>query len=139
MLMGRKVLEALLVFQKVNVQMTILELKPKKTDKKLAIDDPSLEEQKIPFIEMDQAYRALNYENIHKELSENKALVKMTEGHEDGNGGGSSGSESDPSEDNLDEAEIAELVPLKPSSSNGKKKTLEKKKPLPEVKPPKKK
>lgn len=53
MLMGRKVLEALLVFQKVNVQLTILELKPKKTDKKASIEDASLEEQKIPFIEMD--------------------------------------------------------------------------------------
>lgn len=44
----------------------------------------------------------MNYDSIHKELSDNKALVKMTEGHEDGNGGGSSGSESDPSDDNLD-------------------------------------
>lgn len=45
----------------------------------------------------------MNYESLHKELSDNKALVKMTEGrNEDGNGGGSSGSESDPSDDNLD-------------------------------------
>jgi len=49
----------------------------------------------------------LNYENIHKELNENKQLIKMTEGKEDGEGGGSSGSESDPSEDNMEKDEIA--------------------------------
>lgn len=58
----------------------------------------------------------------------------MTEGAEEGDGNGSSGSESDPSEDNLEEDEIAKIVPLKPN----KKKGTEKKKGLPEVKPPKK-
>jgi hypothetical protein len=55
---------------------------------------------------MDQTYLELNYDNIHKELSDNKQLIKMTEGREDGEGG-SSGSESDPSEDNMEEEEIA--------------------------------
>jgi hypothetical protein len=59
----------------------------------------------------------------------------MTEGAEDGDGNGSSASESDPSEDNLEEEEIAKIVPIKISKN---KKPPEKKKPLPEVKPPKK-
>ena len=83
---------------------------------------------------MDQTYLELNYDNIHKELSDNKQLIKMTEGKEDGEGG-SSGSESDPSEDNMEEEEIAQYVP-----SSAKKKIPEKpKKPAPEVKPPPKK
>lgn len=40
-------------------------------------------------------------------MSDNKQLIKMTEGKEDGDGGGSSGSESDPSEDNMEKEEIA--------------------------------
>jgi len=44
-------------------------------------------------------------------LTENKELIKLTEGKEDG--GGDSGSESDPSEDNLEEEEIAKIVPIK--------------------------
>jgi hypothetical protein len=84
-------------------------------------------------IKLDDAYKSLSLDSIHKELSENKQLIKMTEGGENGDGNGSSGSESDPSEDNMEEDEIAKLVPINP-----KKKEV-KKKPLPEVKPPKKK
>ena len=47
-------------------------------------------------------------------MTDNKELIKMTEGKEDdGAGGGSSGSDSDPSEDNLEEEEIAKIVPIK--------------------------
>jgi hypothetical protein len=42
---------------------------------------------------------------IMKELSENKALLKM------GEGGSSSGSDSAPSEDNLDPAELIKSLP----------------------------
>jgi hypothetical protein len=47
----------------------ITELKPKKSEKK---DEPAFEEDKEPAVKLDQAYRALNFENIHKELSDNK-------------------------------------------------------------------
>ena len=68
-----------------------------------------------------------------KELNENKALIKMTSGKEDGEGD-SSGSDSAPSEDNLDEEDLAKIVPIKVK----KKKIIEKiKKPI--VIPPKKK
>lgn len=100
--------------------------------KKAKTEEPPEEEAAAG---LDPGYKELNYESIHKELSENKQLIKMTEGGEEGEGGGSSGSESDPSEDNLEEDEIAKYVPIKPS----KKKGPEKKKTLPEVKPPKKK
>ena len=129
MLMGRKVLETLIVYSKINVQQTLNELKPKKLEKKVE------EEEKEPTIVLDQAYRELNYEVIHKELTENKQLIKMTEGAEEGEGGGSSGSESDPSEDNLEEEEIAKIVPTKAP----KKKAIEKKKPLTDIKPLRKK
>jgi hypothetical protein len=82
---------------------------------------------------MDQTYKELNSDAILKELTENKQLIKMTEGKEDGDGG-SSGSESDPSEDNLEEEEIAKIVPL-----SAKKKPAEKKKSLPDVRAPPKK
>lgn len=75
-------------------------------------------------IQLDQTYLQLNSDAILKELTENKQLIKMTEGKEDGDGG-SSGSESDPSEDNLEEEEIAKIVPL-----SAKKKPNEKKKSL---------
>jgi hypothetical protein len=58
-------------------------------------------------------YLALNVDNLSKELSENKELLKMTEGKEDGDGDGSSASDSDPSEDNLEEEEMAKYVPIK--------------------------
>ena len=70
--------------------------------------DEEEKESEVP--PMDQMYLELNYDNIHKELSDNKQLIKMTEGREDGEGG-SSGSESDPSEDNMEEEEIAQYVP----------------------------
>ena len=86
-------------------------------------------------VALDQGYKELSYEALHKELTDNKQLIKMTEGAEEGEEGASSGSESDPSEDNMDEDEIAKLVPIKPS----KKKPIDKKKTIVEVKPLKKK
>lgn len=68
-----------------------------------------------------------------KELTDNKQLIKMTEGKEEGDGA-SSGSESDPSEDNLEEDEIAKIVPL-----SAKKKIQEKKKSNQDVRAPAKK
>ena len=83
--------------------------KPSKKDKKelpTPTDVPHEEEKESEVPPMDQTYLELNYDHIHKELSDNKQLIKMTEGKEDGEGG-SSGSESDPSEDNMEEEEIA--------------------------------
>lgn len=74
----------------------------------------------------------LNVDSLMKELGENKALIKMTSGPEDGDGE-SSGSDSAPSEDNLDEEDLAKIVPIKV-----KKKKVEKPK-KPVVVPPKKK
>lgn len=132
MLMGRKVLEALLVYQKVNVPQVLSDINKsskKEKEKKNEEAPAHLEEEKCE-VQLDQAYKELNFESIHKELSENKQLIKMTEGKEDGDGG-SSGSESDPSEDNIEEEELAQLVPI-----SSKKKLAEKpKKSAPEVKP----
>ena len=58
-------------------------------------------------------YLQLNVDSLSKELFENKELLKMTEGKEDGDGDGSSASDSDPSEDNLEEEEMAKYVPIK--------------------------
>ena len=82
---------------------------------------------------MDQSYLQLNSDAILKELTDNKQLIKITEGKEDGEGG-SSGSESDPSEDNLEEDEIAKIVPL-----SAKNKVNEKKMSLQDVRAPPKK
>ena len=46
----------------------------------------------------------LNAGDLEKELTQNKELIKMTNGREDG---ASSGSDSEPSVDNLDDEEIA--------------------------------
>lgn len=43
MQMGRKVLEALIVYSRINVQQTLNELKPKKAEKK---EEPQIEEEK---------------------------------------------------------------------------------------------
>ncbi len=63
--------------------------------------------------EFSNTYAMINVEMLQKELNENKELIKMTEGKEDGDEGGSSGSDSDPSEDNLEEDEMAKIVPIK--------------------------
>ena len=51
-------------------------------------------------------------------MNENKELIKLTSGKEEGEDE-SSGSDSAPSEDNLDEEDLAKVVPIKPK----KKKT----------------
>jgi len=51
-------------------------------------------------------------ESLKNELKDNKDLIKMTEGKEEGDGD-SSASDSDPSEDNLEEDEMAKIIPIK--------------------------
>lgn len=85
MLAGQKLLEALLVYCKIDVSKYYKDKKP------------------------DSDYCLINYKEIENELSSNKKLIDMTNGREDGE---SSGSDSQPSEDNLDEEELATVVPI---------------------------
>lgn len=62
---------------------------------------------------------------LEKELEQNKKLIEMTKGDEDGED--SACSDSEPSEDNLEEEEMAKIIPIKP------KKKLE---PLAKPQPP---
>ena len=87
MLAGQKLLEALLVYCKIDVSKYV-------KDKKL---------------DNNNEYTLLNFKEIENELSNNKKLIDMTNGREDGE---SSGSDSQPSEDNLDEEELATVVPI---------------------------
>ena len=45
-------------------------------------------------------------------MAENKKLIEMTTGDEEGED--ESGSDSSPSEDNLEEEEMAKIIPIKP-------------------------
>lgn len=68
-----------------------------------------------------------NAEDITKELTQNKKLIKMTMGEE----GNSSGSDSEPSADNLDEEELAKITPVKLVKKPELKKKEDKKPPIP--------
>ena len=61
--------------------------------------------------EEDAEYAKLSALEIERELTDNKKLIAMTSGREDGE---SSGSDSEPSADNLEEEEMAKVVPIKP-------------------------
>jgi len=82
---GRRLLEALIVYCKIDVPQNINELRTK----------PS--------------YKELDSKALEKELSQNKKLISMTTGDE----GGSSGSDSEPSADNLEEEEMAKIIPIR--------------------------
>ena len=68
-----------------------------------------------------------NAEDITKELTQNKKLIKMTMGEE----GNSSGSDSEPSADNMDEDELAKITPIKMIKKAELKKKEDKKPPMP--------
>ena len=87
MLAGRRLLETLIVYYKIEVFQNIKNIKQGEDDE----DDSIL-------------FDKLNAGDLEKELTQNKELIKMTNGREDG---ASSGSDSEPSVDNLDEEEIA--------------------------------
>ena len=99
----------MIVFSKIEV----------KTDGKKAIGD---KDQKKPI-----SYKDFNAEDVVKELTQNKKLIKMTMGEE----GNSSGTDSEPSADNLDEDEIAKILPVKIIKKPEIKKKEEKKPPIP--------
>ena len=93
---GRRLLEALIVYCKIDVKQNIKEIKPKKQ----AFKEDEAEEQ---------AYTDISALALEKELTNNKKLINMTMGEE----GNSSGSDSEPSADNLEEDEMAKIVPIK--------------------------
>ena len=97
MMAGQRLMEALIVYAKINVPVNVNELKPKKE----AANEEAEEKPK--------QWRALNCVNIEKELHANKKLISMTMGEE----GNSSGSDSEPSADNLEEEEMAKVMPMK--------------------------
>ena len=91
---GRRLLESLIVFCKIDVKQNLRELKSKDGEK---------EEEEKP------AYQDINALALEKELTQNKNLIKITMGDE----GRSSGSDSEPSADNLEDEEMAKIVPIK--------------------------
>ncbi len=93
-------LEALLVYQKIDVDKKIAEMGK---NKKVAAEAG---EQKM------QGARTLNVKELEKELAQNKKLIAMTAGDEDADG--DEGSDSEPSEDNLSEDEMAKIIPIAP-------------------------
>ena len=69
----------------------------------------------------------LKREDLERELTANKQLLRLTSGDDEGN---SSGSDSEPSADNMDDDEMSKIVPaVKPKAKPPPKK--EEKKPAP--------
>ena len=95
---GKKVLEALIVYSKIEVKRDGSDLK-KYTEDGQQVKSPS--------------YTDFNADAIQKELTQNTKLIKMTMGEE----GNSSASDSEPSADNLDEDEMAKIAPIKPADT----------------------
>lgn len=95
--MGRQLLFALLIYCKVDTEKKIAEFK------KLPSNDHK-EMQLILDSEMVQKPK-FKLADIEQELAQNKKLIEMTAGNEDGDA--DEGSDSEPSEDNLDEEELA--------------------------------
>lgn len=91
MLAGRRLLETLIVYCKINIHQSIKEIKKADDEKELVVaDEFSLADFKV--------------NDLEKELSSNKELLRKTTGGEDGE---SSGSDSEPSADNLEEEDMA--------------------------------
>jgi hypothetical protein len=102
MLAGRRLLETIIVYHKINVKTSIKEIKPKAEGAENTPEEAEDEDRTLDLL------MALNANDLEKELRSNKQLMKLTTGQEDGE---SSGSESQPSEDNLDREELSEVVP----------------------------
>lgn len=122
MLAGQRLLEALIVYSKINVKANLKELHPKKE---------AVTEEKVVV----PSYTDISALELEKELTQNKKLINMTMGEE----GNSSGSDSEPSADNLEEEEMAKLVPQKkkaPPPKIEKKPVLPPKKTIAHIKKP---
>lgn len=100
-------METLIVYCKVQVGNP-----PKKA---LKADDPAKEsdEKEKDEDEVDEEINLADFslDNLERELTGNKALIKATAGRDDG---ASSASDSEPSADNMEEEELAAVVPVKP-------------------------
>lgn len=88
-------MDALLIYCKIDVDKKISELK------KIPEAEASFPKQERPKLKLAE---------IENELAQNKKLIEMTQGGDDGEA--ESGSDSEPSEDNLEEEELAQIVPL---------------------------
>ena len=102
MLAGRRLLESLIVYCKIDVAECIRNIKPKKGKKGVEEikETEGDEEDKV-----EKTYILFKADDLEAELTQNKQLIKMTSGGEDDDG--SSGSDSEPSADNLEEEEMA--------------------------------
>ena len=97
MLAGRRLLESLIVYCKIDVHQSIKQIKPNADDEKKEGNDTG------------ELYN-ITAKDLQKELMANKKLMALTTGRDDGE---SSGSDSEPSADNLDEEETASVIPIK--------------------------
>ena len=102
MLAGRRLLETLIVYCKVNVHQSIKHIKGAVKNEKDAQEEGK--EQNDGSDQLSDLLASMRVTDFEKELSANKELMKLTTGKEDGE---SSGSDSAPSEDNLEEEEMA--------------------------------
>lgn len=117
MKVGQSVLMALLIYCKIDVDKKIEEFKSKPGEPE------TVKSEDLP-------RSTFKLADVEKELKENKKLIEMTAGDEEGDG--DAGSDSEPSEDNMDEIELAEIVPLPK-----KQEVVEPPKPVPVAKPKK--
>ena len=97
MLAGRRLLESLIVYCKIDVHQSIKQIKPNADDEKKEGNDTG------------ELYN-ITAKDLQKELMANKKLMALTTGRDDGE---SSGSDSEPAADNLDEEEMASVIPIK--------------------------
>lgn len=95
---GEKILSALLIYCKIDVEKAIAQMKKGAGAKDTPIAEPTLPTLKVKLAE------------IESELAQNRKLIEMTSGDEDGDG--DAGSDSEPSEDNMEEDQLAEIVPI---------------------------
>jgi len=103
MKVGRNLLEALLVYCKVDMEKKLNELNNKGKKAPVGVTTPSLKPE-LPSISH------LKFGELETELATNKKLIAMTTGDEDGDE--DEGSDSQPSEDNLSEEEMAKIIPI---------------------------
>ena len=119
MLAGQRLLEALIVYQKITVD-------PKAKPPRQVDDNKETQEEQKQCL-----YTQLKLADIETELETNKKLIEMTKGDEDGDD--SAVSDDEPSEDNLEEEEMAKIIPMKPKP---KEKVVKKPEPKKKPEPP---
>ena len=110
---GRKLLEALLIYCKIDVTAKLNEMKGiKPPNHRNALANGKDGDGKGDKDDDKNKFAKIKVSDLEKELTENKKLIEMTKGDEDGED--DDGSDSEPSEDNLEEEEMAKIIPIKP-------------------------